>query len=334
MAHRTGAIVAESIAQEISDHENTKSARHFSLSEESAEDRRALISEMWGDMLRTGPMWSNIRVFHEGRDLHPTRFMEGRISDGLIVHSTVNTHAVIRCLETGGTLITNHLHETSAAVQRIQEILEYRLGARVWIQSYLTKAGQTAFGLHGDDHNFVALQLLGSKSWQVESDGPEPTRRVFQAGDGAFLRAGTEHAVSGIGELSLHLTIAFDWLESTPGQPGSTLSEDERRAHEKTYRLGSGLPVALDPATLEPDMGLRSSGRSRPAVRVEDDHLSFSCIAGKFRFDSRLAPVLEAVRDGDETSVRELTKVSGLDEELVEQFVRFAVSKRILLCAS
>jgi hypothetical protein len=73
-----------------------------------------------------------------------------------------------------------------------------------------------------------------------------------------------EHAVSGIGELSLHLTIAFDWLESTPGQPGSTLSEDERRAHEKTYRLGSGLPVALDPATLEPGMGLRSAGRSKP----------------------------------------------------------------------
>ncbi|MFI5613920.1 JmjC domain-containing protein [Amycolatopsis sp. NPDC051903] len=284
-------------------------------------------------MLRTGPMWSNIRLFHEGRDLHPTRYMTGRISDGLIVHSTVNTNAVVSCLETGATLIANHLHETSAAVQRVQEVLEYQLGAKVWIQSYLTRANKSAFGLHRDDHNFVVLQLLGSKSWQVESGGAEPTQRTLCAGDGAFLRAGTEHAVSGVGELSLHLTIAFDWIEATDAQPGSTLSEDERREHARTYRLGSGLPVALDTSTLEPETVLRSAGRTRPEMRLDGDHVEFSCVAGRFRFDSRLVPALEVLLAGGETTTRELVKLSGLSEEQVDQFVRFAMTTRILFCS-
>lgn len=332
MAHRTGSVVAEGIAREVAEHRGTTTARHFSLSPETDTDRRELVSELWTDILRTGPMWSNLRLFHEGHDLHPTRYMTGRISDGLIVHSTVNANAVVSCLETGATLIANHLHETSAAVQRVQEILEYQLGAKVWIQSYLTRASRTAFGLHRDDHNLVVLQLLGSKSWQVESGDAEPTERVLRAGDGAFLRSGTEHAVSGVGELSLHLTIAFDWIENTEA-PGSTLSDDERRAHARTYRMGSGLPVALDPSTLEPEMGLRSAGRVRPEMRLDGEHVEFSCVAGKFRFDSRLVPALEVLLAGRETTAGELVKLSGLSEDQVDKFVRFAITTRILYCS-
>jgi hypothetical protein len=234
----------------------------------------------------------------------------------------------------GATLIYNHLHESSHAVQRIQEILEYRLNAKVWIQSYLTKTDETAFGLHSDYHNFVVVQLMGSKSWEVESDSAENSHRVLGVGDGILLRSNTSHAVSGVGELSLHLTIAFDWLTYTPTQAGSTLTESELAAHQRAYRLGTLVPVATDPSTLTPSMGLRSAGRVRPVISDDEDKLIFTCAAGQFRFDQRLRPLLELISRGNETSVNELIETTALSATQVTQFVTFAVKKSILFCGS
>lgn len=334
MTDRTGCVIADAIAREIEDHQFQKAPRHFALPATTESDRSQLVAEMWGDMARGGPLWSNIRLFHEGRDLHPSRFMQGKIGDGLIVNSTVDSRAVARYINAGATLIYNHLHESSYAVQRIQEILEYRVGARVTIQSYLTKVDETAFGVHSDDHNFVALQLLGVKSWEVESEASGTTRRLMRPGDGAFLRSGAEHSVSGVGELSLHLNIAFDWLSETAEQPGSTIPDHELDAHHKAYRLGSAVPVAIDPSTLLPTMGLRFAGRVRPDVRVETDKVVLTCAAGQFRLDRRLAPVLEMLCSGREHNVLELADGSGLGAAHVETFVIFAVGKNVLLCGS
>ncbi|MDQ2709701.1 MAG: cupin domain-containing protein, partial [Actinomycetota bacterium] len=233
------------IVDEVTDHSYRTHPRIFTLPESADHDLRSVATEVWSDLARVGPLWSTVRIVHNGDDLHPSRFMQGHLSDGLVVHSTINSRAVADYLDQGATLIYNHLHETSRAVQRIQEILEYRLNAKMWIQAYVTKAGETAFGSHRDDHNFVVLQLHGAKLWETEAEGGGLTRSRLRAGDGLFVRSGTEHAVSGVGELSLHLTIAFDWLTSASAQPGSTVSEVNIQSRPMAWMITGGPGVGF-----------------------------------------------------------------------------------------
>jgi hypothetical protein len=332
MYPRTGGAVADAIAREVEKHCYVELPRHFSLPASANDDRRQLVTELWSDLARSGPLWSTIRLVHEGRDLHPSLFMEAELSDGLVVHSSVNPRAVTKYLDSGATFVYNHLHETSYAVQRIQEILEYRIGARVWIQAYLTKAGETAFGSHEDDHNFVVVQLLGAKEWEAASAIPERTQRLLSPGDGIFLRSNTEHAVSGVGELSLHLTIAFDWLTATKAQPGSVVNPRDLQIHRQKYRQGSFLPVSIDSSTLQSSMYLRSASRMMPSVTDEDGTLVWDCAAGRFRLDPRLRPVLDIIRRGKEFTLDEIIEASNLEARQVTNFANFAVKKGILLC--
>jgi hypothetical protein len=330
----SGEAIADSIANEINGHVGNASPRHFVLPATARSDCRTLATELWADIARSGPLWSNIRLVHEGRDLHPSEFMQGRIGDGLVVHSWIDSAAVTRYLTQGATFIYNHLHETSYGVQRIQEILEYRIAARVWIQAYLTTSELTAFGLHRDDHNFVALQIGGLKQWTLESDGVDGGRQLLAAGEGLFLRAGTPHAVSGVGELSLHLTIAFDWLPTAPEQPGSRLGEEEFLAHAAVNRLGSALPIALDGSLLQEDVGIRFASRVKPRLEFAGERLLMTCAVGTFRLDRRLNGLVELLGTGREMTVGELIQDSGLTVRQVETFVRFGVEKGILFSGS
>jgi Cupin superfamily protein len=324
-----GEQIAAAVAKAILDHGDSEEPLHLWLDDRTHEDRRAVVCALWSDIARSGSLWSNVRMIHHGRDVHPTEFMRGRIGDGLVVHAYLDARSISGFLNRGATLIYNHLHETSYSIQCIQEILEYHLDARVWIQAYVTKATTTAFGLHSDDHNFVALQLLGSKTWELEE-----TRRTLHAGEGIFLRSGTRHAVRGVGELSLHLTIAFDWLPTPAGRRGSRLSQEAFEEHLKVDRLGSGLPVVLDASHDDPQIGLRFGSRVKPRLCGDGRHIRLSCSAGRYRLDGRLRPALELLQSGRQISQSELSKSCGLTPAQVAAFVHFAVKRGILFCGS
>ena len=330
MSRLTGEAVGEAVASEIVRHDRTSSPLAFVLSEATRGDRRALVTELWSDLARGGSLWSNVRLVHEGRDMHPSEFMLGRIGDGLVVHTSIDVASVTRHLNAGATFIYNHLHESSYGVQRIQEILEYRIGARVWIQAYLTQASETAFGLHADDHNFVALQLVGSKNWALDEAGAHALR----VDDALFVQAGTPHSVSGVGELSLHLTIAFDWLPTEPNRPGSRLSEEAFAAHANVNRLGSGFPTALTGSQQDPGSGLRLASRVKPRLDDTGTHVLLTCSAGKYRFDRRLIPGLQVLQTGRQVSREELIHTCALSAAQVTAFVNFAVTRGVLLCGT
>jgi len=333
MLPRTGVAVGLAVAEEIKNHKGVLGPRNFSLKRDATEDLSIVLSELWRDLARPGPLWSTIRLVHEGRDLHPSNFMAGALSDGLVAHSYLKPVATADFLTKGATLIYNHLHEASQCIQRIHEVLEYELPARVWIQAYLTTAGESAFGRHNDDHNFVVLQLLGSKNWVLYEDEAAAGReRLLTTGEGAFLRSGTWHAVSGVGELSLHLTIAFDWLSASPEQPGSALNEQELATHHRGWRAGTMLPVALDSATLTPTTLVRTAGRTRPIVTFDNNSAIVQCCAGRFRFDGRLSSVLDKLCDGRETSTEELSSTCGVSRDDLRAFIEFSVRNGILLC--
>lgn len=329
MTRRTGEAIGAAVADAVISHEADAAPVRFTLPDALADDSTALVRELWDDLARSGSLWSNVRVVRDGRDMHPSEFMRARIGDGLVVHSDIDAVAVTDLLNAGATFVYNHLHETSYGIQRIQEILEYRIQARVWIQAYVTKVAASAFGLHRDDHNFVAVQLVGSKSWAIEHAAPE----LLGSGHGLFLRAGTPHAVSGVGELSLHVTIAFDWLP-TSRQPGSRLSAEEFANHAKIRRLGSGLPIALDPGVYDANRGVRFAGRVRPVVTEADRDLLVATLGKTFRLDRRLTPGIRLLQSGRQVGVHELARACDLRPSVVTTFVDFGVKSGFLYCGS
>lgn len=332
MAQKAGLAIAECIAKEIKAHERNTAARRFSLDAAGSIDCRGLVSDLWMDLARPGPMWMNVRIVYDGRDLHPSNFMVGQLAPGLVVHASTEPAAVARLLNDGATLVYNDLQETSVAARRIQELLEYQLHAKVWIQAYLTKAKETAFGVHRDAHNFVVLQLLGRKNWSVEAADQGHQQLVLHPGDGMFLRSNTEHAVAGVGEVSLHLTIGMEWLRHSDSQPGCVISATHMEEIEKKFRLGTFLPVAMDPYALDERVRLRLADRVRPAVKYDSGQIDLACVAGRFQLDQRLAPILEVLMDGADWSVSELAEAANMDESIVEKFAQFGVQKFILLC--
>jgi hypothetical protein len=287
--------------------------------------------------MRPGSLWSNIRLVHQGSDLHPSKFMSARIGDGLIVHSSIDVSKVTRYLLDGATLIYNHLHESSRAVQRIQETLEYQLGARIWIQAYLTRTSESAFGLHVDDHNFIVLQVAGTKTWLVDfsptpDDNQPPQPQTLVAGDLVSVPSNTPHQVSGRGELSLHLTIAFDWLDSDT--PGSVIPGTELGEHRAAARLGSTLPLALATEIDPRHLPFRFRDRVRPRVTSDTRGVRIECHSGSFLVDQRFAAIASGLGDGRELTLSQMSSLAPqLGNDDLEKFLLFGIENEILSCS-
>lgn len=327
-----GVVVGRAVAAEVQAHAGVQGPRKFELPEHLSGDREAMLRSIWTDMASSGPLWSNIRVIHEGRDLHVSRFMDATLGEGLVLQSYVDSRAIARYIADGATLVYNHLHETSYPVQQLQETLEYELGTRVWIQIYVTRADRTAFGLHCDNHNFVILQLSGPKSWQVVGLTADNDELTLTPGDGLFLRAQTMHAVSGLGELAVHMTIAFDWLQPTEEQSGSTMSADDYTKHCKKFRVGSFLPIAVAPELVDVGLSFRSASRVRPTISNEGDKVVVRCAAGSFGSPAGLRPLLDLVLDGRPITIDGMVEQTGLGRGTVKSFVTFAVKNGIMVC--
>ena len=305
------------------------------LPEETRPAIRRLVDELWRDLMRAGSLWSNIRLVYEGRDLHPNAFMTGRIGDGMIVHSSPNTDRIAQYLADGATLIYNHIHETSPAVQRIQEVLEYQLDARVWIQAYLTRTNESAFGPHVDDHNFIVLQLFGLKGWQVNFTGSDPNSSdsaTLSAGEFVAIPSNTPHCVSGCGTLSLHLTIAFQWLDST--RSGSVIPLSDRQAHRSAARLGSAIPMVLHNDLSAFQLRFKFRDRVKPNIDRDERGLRINYAGGRALVDHCFYNILTELAEGQELTRDELlARNPGLAATDLERFLRFGVSNQILNCS-
>lgn len=326
--HRLAGAIAETVT--AAEHRG-----HHQLAETHTAAIEHLENELWRDLMRSGSLWSNIRLVYNGRDLHPSAFMTGRIGDGMIVHAFPDTDTINRYLRDGATLIYNHLHETSYAVQRIQETLEYQLGARAWIQAYLTRTGESAFGLHVDDHNFIVLQVFGRKDWQVDftgTSGEDTPVTKLAPGQLIAVPSNTPHRVCGCGTLSLHLTIAFDWLDGT--REGSVIPTAELDAHRGAARLGSAIPLDLCDDLIALRLPFKFRDRARPTVTREDGVITIACHAATVRIDDRFAGLATALADGAELTKAEiLQRYPQLGENDLDKFLRFGVENRLLHCS-
>lgn len=290
-----------------------------------------LKKSVYNSLISSGPLWSNLRLVVDGKDLHPSRFMNARVGDGLVFHGSPKADLIKGLLAEGATLVHNHLHKNCTEVAELQESLEYKLDARVWVQAYFTEAAETAFGMHRDDHNFFIIQLDGDKDWII---GDNKEKKTMEKGDVIFAPSETLHSVSALGHKSLHLTVAFDWINNSNG--GSFLERSEFETFKKNKRFGSAIPGVYNKDDFD-DLKFKFSSRVRPVVRVDDSEqqklLLVSPASGEYLVPKSLETVIELLASNSYVSwhnILYMADKSQVADDLISSFVVFCLAKGII----
>jgi hypothetical protein len=83
--------------------------------------------------------------------------------------------------------------------------VEEVLGHPVQANAYLSPPDAAGLARHHDDHGVIAVQVQGSKHWDIEGLGAI----TLEQGDVVYLPAGTAHSARTSGAMSLHITLGL-----------------------------------------------------------------------------------------------------------------------------
>lgn len=282
-----------------------ESCNHFSLSHINDPETGDLASRTLACISEDASSDRRIRLVRNGQDLHPAQFYNSRIGDGLIQHTRLKHQVVNHILKDGGTVVVDHAHEVCNELRILKELIESHLGVTCWIQIYVTQSSESVFGMHSDDHPFIVFQLLGRKRWETQNKKASLSSRLFSPGSIAYFPRGYLHNVSGIGELSVHLTLAFD----TPLRLGTNAS---------ITRHGNGLPYSLGVSVL-PETRARLS-LSHKSWTVDGDSLRIELDHAKIRVPLRFERILTLLITTPSVSASEASSFSQIPLEEVLNF--------------
>jgi hypothetical protein len=192
-------------------------------------------------LLETHPLdHSRLRLIARGKDIPPERYT--RILGGI---ARLDSGALSLLLDSGATLVVNHIDDLVPGVASIADDVADRLGARVVVNLYASWRSDPGFGAHWDHHDILVLQLAGAKTWAIHKpvcanplqgefhrldEGAEPdSEETLEDGHVLYLPRGWIHSPTPAGEPSLHLTISItrpkgssflEWLvEELKGDP-------------------------------------------------------------------------------------------------------------------
>lgn len=256
---------------------------------------------------------SHLRLIVDGKDVHPASFYDARIGDGLIVHSQLRDRVVNKVLLEGGTVVIDHVNDISPVARGIQEFIESYVSGVCWVQCYITKSTFSAFDLHADDHPFLVFQLMGSKEWE-HSYFKE--KNLSSQGDVSFYPRGYLHKVKGLGELSIHLTIAFD-----------SYAED-MSSSMYMRRSGTGLPYSLG-------VPVQESTESRLSLRkrsweISDGKLEVNTGVSVLSLPCSYFQVLEKLYSSPSVTPRDVSDEFRIPIEEVLRFWDFSYENGLL----
>ena len=167
-----------------------------------------------------------LRMYAEGRMLHPTGFLETFISRRRQASGRADMDAVGRVLNEGGTLVLDTVNQFDPTLEVACRALSWWTGELVSVNAYLAVGDTAGFDMHWDDHDVVCIQIAGQKSWEVRAaarpvpmhrdaePNPEPPEQVLwsgtmEVGDVMHIPRGFWHAATRVGSgdgVSLHLT--------------------------------------------------------------------------------------------------------------------------------
>lgn len=304
--------------------ENVNERRYGYIKQAVSElDCAVLSQKVWQRFFSVGASKNSLRLIFEGSDKHPSFFLKSRIGDGLIEHVTVSDHIVQTILKKGGTLVLNHGQEFIPELKVIQEHLEAMIGCRCWIQCYVTNSQNTAFKMHQDDHSFFILQLQGSKKWvhdasEVEECDNLKENVTYSTGDLAFYPKGQLHDVHGTGELSLHLTIAFEGFDDLFYD---VLSNDQKR-RVIWLREGTSLPFSVSPALVSDTTPVRFAYSVIPPFVMDEDQSFMEVAKGKVNLSQNTLNVLEWAKNKHCFTAKHIAEDLSFEIEQAVQIVR------------
>tara|TARA_B100000768_G_C11259711_1_gene368191 strand:- start:785 stop:1786 length:1002 start_codon:yes stop_codon:yes gene_type:complete len=276
-----------------------------------------------------GASRNSIRLLINKKDLHPANFLTCRTGDGLIDHVNVSDSVVRNIIEDGGTLVFDHAQEYFIELQVIQEHLEALIGCKCWIQCYVTKSSSTAFGMHGDDHPFLIIQLNGTKKWlHSEDDLDVNSDIVYQPGDIAFYPRGKLHDVHGTGDLSIHLTVAFD------GFNGVLLNEvsKDQLVDNLLTRIGSSLPYSVCPYLIDENTTVRLAYSGVPLIdNISDSTAELTTKYTTVKMPTDFIDVLHWMKLRRSTSAQQISDAFDLEIDRCKSFISFGLQNSILI---
>ncbi|ESN40838.1 JmjC domain-containing protein [Klebsiella variicola] len=136
----------------------------------------------------------------------------------------VNRYNLLKNLQSGSTLIIDRCQAFFEPVRLVTDYLSTTLRCRTSANLYCSWSATPSFGIHFDNHDVIALQIEGSKIWEIYSpthpypllsdksfdftppQGPPEMTWRTSPGQAIYLPAGYWHNVKTEGDRSLHIS--------------------------------------------------------------------------------------------------------------------------------
>ncbi|MEU6254325.1 cupin domain-containing protein [Streptomyces sp. NPDC047043] len=171
-----------------------------------------------------------LRCYAEGDEVHPSTFLSTAVNRRRQAVQQADMAALGRILNGGGTVVLDHVDFFDPTLEVACRALGWWSGELASANAYLAVGDTDGFHLHWDDHDVIAVQLSGEKSWEVRGPSrPAPMYRdaernltqpeevlwkgTMQAGDVMHIPRGFWHTATRIGSgnegHSLHVTFGI-----------------------------------------------------------------------------------------------------------------------------
>lgn len=115
-----------------------------------------------------------LRCYADGQDLLPSSYLSTTVNRRRQSFTQANVEALGRILGRGGTMVLDSVDTFDPTMETACRAFGWWSGELASVNTYLAVGDTPGFNLHWDDHDVIAVQLSGEKSWEVRG----PSRRV------------------------------------------------------------------------------------------------------------------------------------------------------------
>ncbi|MER8041976.1 cupin domain-containing protein [Streptomyces sp. NPDC094032] len=171
-----------------------------------------------------------LRCYARGDETHPSTFLSTQVNRRGQAVSQADMAALGRILNEGGTVVLDRVDFFDPTLEVACRALGWWSGELTSANAYLAVGDTDGFSLHWDDHEVIAVQLSGEKSWEVRGPSrPAPMYRdaernrtpseevlwkgTMRTGDVMHIPRGFWHTATRLGSgsegHSLHVTFGF-----------------------------------------------------------------------------------------------------------------------------
>lgn len=151
---------------------------------------------------------------------------------------------------------------------------------------------------------------FGRKEWRHASETAEaPEATVYKPGSVTFYPKGNPHDVHGLGEISVHRTVAFK------GFAGQRFQElpDEAAEAQLVRRRGSGLPFSINTDLIDHETPARLAVSHVPHSAEGSDALHVWSGVGRLAVPAKFEDVLHPLAMQPATTPAQASERSGID---------------------